>query len=62
MNHLEGGDVQGEANTADTMPIIWVGTYSGVYDIYSEADSQDKSSDQLEPASGQSDITPAPCV
>ena len=36
-----GGDVQVEAKTADTMPTLFGGSHSGVYDVASELDAQD---------------------
>ena len=47
---------------ADTVPIIWGGAHSGVYDSASEADAWDGDIDQVEPDSSQSYRTPAPCV
>ena len=48
------GEIKREAKTTDVMPRLWVGDHSGVYDGISEADEQDRSSDLLEIAAGQS--------
>ena len=45
MEHREGGGVQGEAKTVDTMTILRGGAHSGVYDGELEADTQGGDSD-----------------
>ena len=61
-DHGEGGDVQVEAKMTDTMPILWGGSDSVVYDIASDSNTQDGARAQLEPAASQSSITTFPHV
>ena len=58
----EGENVQGESKKEDTTPIMRVGAHRGLYDGASDAYARDGDIHCLEPASGQSDITTAPCA
>ena len=62
MEHREGGNVQEEDKTVDTMPRPWGGYHIRVYDGAPDADAWDVASDRLELAVGQSDRTPYPRV
>ena len=61
---LHGGGilVSSETPKADTLPVLWSGTYRGVHDSTLPLHARDQDCNQLESDSSQTDSTPTPAV